>query len=77
MVVILLVIGLLSVVFIFVIKIKYLYILTIHLFQGLLVRWILNVFNLIDDLKDLHSLYGIFFLFLESDTLVSHNRFFI
>ena len=49
-------------------------ILIIHLFKGLLVRWILNVFNLIDDLKDVHSLYGIFFLFLESDILVSFNK---
>ncbi|KAJ7376982.1 hypothetical protein OS493_031254 [Desmophyllum pertusum] len=40
--------------------------------KGLLVRWILNVFNLIDDLKDVHSLYGIFFLFLESDILCPH-----
>ncbi|KAL9963537.1 hypothetical protein ACROYT_G027055 [Oculina patagonica] len=40
--------------------------------KSLLVRWILNVFNLIDDLKDVHSLYGIFFLFLESDILCPH-----
>ncbi|XP_020602690.1 centromere protein I-like [Orbicella faveolata] len=40
--------------------------------KGLLIRWILNVFNLIDDLKDVHSLYGIFFLFLESDILCPH-----
>ena len=40
-------------------------------FQDLLVRWISIIFNLIDDLKDVHSLYGIFFLFLDSDKLVS------
>lgn len=38
----------------------------------LLVRWILIIFNLIDDLKDLHSLYGVFFLFLESNMLCPH-----
>lgn len=37
-----------------------------------LIRWILIIFNLIDDLKDVHSLYGIFFLFLESDILCPH-----
>lgn len=36
-----------------------------------MVRWILVVFDLIDDLKDLHSMYGIFFHFLDSIMLVS------
>jgi len=40
--------------------------------KGLLLRWIVIIFNLIDELKDVHSLYGIFFLFLESDILCPH-----
>ncbi|XP_058962913.2 centromere protein I [Pocillopora verrucosa] len=40
--------------------------------KSLLVRWIILIFNFIDDLKDVHSLYGIFFLLLESETLCPH-----
>ncbi|XP_073255780.1 centromere protein I-like [Porites lutea] len=40
--------------------------------KALLVRWMLIIFNLIDDLRDVHSLYGILFLFLESDLLFPH-----
>ena len=40
-------------------------------FKVLLLQWILMVFDLIDDLKDVHSMYGIFFNFLDSIMLVS------
>lgn len=38
----------------------------------LLLQWILMVFDLIDDLKDVHSMYGIFFNFLDSIMLCPH-----
>ncbi|XP_031566588.1 centromere protein I-like [Actinia tenebrosa] len=40
--------------------------------QALLLRWIIVIYKLIDDISQLHSLYGIIFLFLESDILCPH-----
>ncbi|EDO43463.1 predicted protein [Nematostella vectensis] len=37
--------------------------------QALLVRWILVVYQLLDDITPLQALYGVLFLFLESDVL--------
>ncbi|KAK3736050.1 hypothetical protein QZH41_012226 [Actinostola sp. cb2023] len=41
-------------------------------FQAILLRWIIVVYKLIDDLSDLQSCYGMLFLFLESDILCPH-----
>ena len=45
--------------------------LTYVVMKALLLRWIVVVYNLIDNLGDVHSMYSILFLFLESDVLVS------
>ncbi|KAK2157536.1 hypothetical protein LSH36_189g04025 [Paralvinella palmiformis] len=37
--------------------------------QGLLVRWIILIYNMLDTLNDLHALYGVLFYFLENEVM--------
>ncbi|XP_038050273.1 centromere protein I-like [Patiria miniata] len=40
--------------------------------QSLLVRWVILTYDLLDDLDDLHALYGVLFHFIENDALCPH-----
>ncbi len=39
--------------------------------QGLLLKWMILTYDLLDGSDDLHALYGILFHFVENDVLVS------
>ena len=41
--------------------------------QLLIIRWIILVYDIIDNRTNLHAIYGTLFYYLQSDELVSHT----